>query len=388
MGGIDQTKESVLYLHHAKRLHCGGGMETVMRSHLRESGENSHFVSFLRGDKKDSDRQHCLDGSPNLSLSGLRRLYKTNILNRLSARASLYHNCWGLDLFADLDPAQLRIGFFHSSYPKLEKFVRYYGQFADGFVFVNEAMMDRSRRILPHWDESRFAYFPHILKIPASIENQRYQPRDDVRIGYAGRLIKKQKRIDRIPAFLEQLDRHLPDYTFEILGDGPDEGWLQQALAGRKNVLFHDWKKGSEYWETLQRWKFTVFFSDYEGLPIALMEALACGVIPLYPDYYDGRDLLGQIDTSLLYRQGGMEDLVKSLCSANQWSIERTKQFFEKSQSILATNTEDSLEIRYDRFLTGLDESLPSAQRYRQPISLMRSLTPLWRHNRRVNWDQ
>ena len=216
-----------------------------MRSHLRESGENSRLVSFLRGDKKDSNRQHCLNGSPNLTLGGLRRLYKANISNRISARASLYHNCWGLELFADLDPAQLRIGFFHSSYPRLEEFVRYYACFADGFIFVNEAMLDRTRRILPDWDESRFAYFSHILEIPDSIENQRYQLKNvnEVVIGYAGRLVKKQKRIDRIPAFLGLLDRYLPHYTFQVLGAGPDEGWLRQALAGRQNVKFHGWKR-------------------------------------------------------------------------------------------------------------------------------------------------
>ena len=118
------------------------------------------------------------------------------------------------------------------------------------------------------------------------------------------------------------------------------------------------------------------------------MEALACGVVPVYPDFYDGQDLLGQIDHSLFYRQGDLEDLAQTLCAANEWPIERMEQFFEKSRSVITTNQKDSLESRYDRFLTGLAKSLPLSQRYRKPISLMRSLTPLWLHNRLARQEQ
>ncbi len=383
MGGIRQTKESIRYLHHAKRLHCGGGMEAVMRSHLRESGEDSRFVSFLKGDKKDSDRQYCLNGSPNETVGGLRRLYGSLVGDRLSVQVSLYHNCWGLDFLADLDPAEFRIGFFHSSYPRVEKFVRYYARFADGFIFVNEEMMQRARQILPRWDESRFAYFPHILEAPPWIGEQDRQTREKTIIGFAGRLVKKQKRVDRIPAFLDLLDQKLPGATFEILGAGPDEDWLREALAGRENVLFHGWQEGEDYWKTISRWKFMVFFSDYEGLPIALLEALACGVVPLYPDYYGGRDFLGRINPDLLYRPGDVENLVKNLCAASEWADERKMHFVEKAQSTIEAMQADSLESQYEKFLNGLGKVLPVSGRYRKSVSLLKSMTPLWAHNRR-----
>ena len=385
MDEMGQLKESVRFLHHAKRLHCGGGMEAVMRSHLRESGRQAFFVSFLLGDEKDTARQVCLDGAPHQTIGGLRRLYADKVHTRLGAEASLYHNCWGLDLWADLDPAEFRIGFIHSSYPRVEKFIRYYARFADGFIFVNEEMMAMTRQILPHWDESRLAYFPHIIKAPDWIGRQGCQLRQKVVIGFAGRLVKKQKRIDRIPSFLEILDQKLPGAIFEILAAGPDENWLREALAERENVHFHGWKEGDDYWKILNRWKFMVFFSDYEGLPIALLEALAGGVVPLYPDFYGGRDFLARMDPTLLYRPGNIESLLQTLCAANDWSSQRQEQFFEKSQKMMAGMQMDSLESRYDQFLSGLAKVLPITDRYRKSVSLMKSMTPIWAHNR---WER
>ncbi len=270
MGEMGQRKESVRFLHHAKRLHCGGGMEAVMRSHLKESGHQAFFVSFMREDKKNAAQQVCLDGSPHQTIGGLRRLYADRVHHRLSAEVSLYHNCWGLDICADLDPAEFRIGFIHSSYPQVEKFIRYYARFADGFILVNEEMMRRTRQILSSWNKSRLAYFPHIIKAPDWIGKQGFQLREEVVIGFAGRLVKKQKRIDRIPAFLDLLEQKLPGATFEILGAGPDENWLREALAGRGNVHFHGWKEGDDYWKIPQPMEIHGIFQRLRGTPHCL----------------------------------------------------------------------------------------------------------------------
>ena len=45
----------------------------------------------------------------------------------------------------------------------------------------------------------------------------------------------------------------------------------------------------------------------------------------------------------------------------------------------------DSLESRYDQFLNGLAKALPVTGRYRKSVSFMKSMMPIWAHNR---WER
>ena len=65
--------------------------------------------------------------------------------------------------------------------------------------------------------------------------------------------------------------------------------WLEKQLPANRTV-FHGRKSGDDYYSTLTKWDFITSVSDYEGLPISMLEALSAGVLPLYPTIGSGGD--------------------------------------------------------------------------------------------------
>ena len=105
-----------------------------------------------------------------------------------------------------------------------------------------------------------------------------------LRLAYVGRLVEEQKRISEVVRALGNAVKTVPGTTAVIYGDGPDrrrvEKLLESELAGTDIVL-----TGLVDSEQMQKRMLDadviVLLSDYEGLPIALIEAMACGCVPV-----------------------------------------------------------------------------------------------------------
>ena len=101
--------------------------------------------------------------------------------------------------------------------------------------------------------------------------------------------IAKEKRIDRLLAGFLLLCKNNPAYFARIklfiMGSGPLEGWLRRKLKS----LPPDFQKRVQYLgfrdDVFEQYKladFVIISSDYEGLPLCLMEAACFGVVPIY----------------------------------------------------------------------------------------------------------
>jgi len=122
-------------------------------------------------------------------------------------------------------------------------------------------------------------------------------------IGYCGRLNREQKRVDRLPLIADEVLRRTKRSVFEICGEGPERSALEVGLPPA--TVFHGRLSGSDYWRTLASWGTVLFSSDFEGTPIALLEALSQGVIPVYPRIGSGgEDYVGRVSEKLLYPAG------------------------------------------------------------------------------------
>jgi glycosyltransferase involved in cell wall biosynthesis len=104
------------------------------------------------------------------------------------------------------------------------------------------------------------------------------------RIVYSGRLAEEQKRILKVVSTMIGICKKFPEVECSILGEGEsrdritqmiiDEGFeLRIALKGR---LTKD-----EVARELKNSQALLLLSDYEGLPLAVLEAMAAGVVPI-----------------------------------------------------------------------------------------------------------
>lgn len=107
---------------------------------------------------------------------------------------------------------------------------------------------------------------------------------DRFRIAYVGRLAEEQKRISDLTRALIRVCRAIPHAEAIIYGDGPDKSKVERILAMEGNgvaVRLGGNLPNALVQDALLKCDVFTLLSDYEGLPIALLEAMACGCVPV-----------------------------------------------------------------------------------------------------------
>jgi len=107
---------------------------------------------------------------------------------------------------------------------------------------------------------------------------------DTLRLVYTGRFIERQKRISDLVRAVCRAVRAVPGTEACLYGSGPDQAAAQAALAseGLGLPVFIKAPIDSDLMQNeLLACHAFVLVSDDEGLPISLMEAMACGLVPV-----------------------------------------------------------------------------------------------------------
>ena len=160
----------------------------------------------------------------------------------------------------------------------------------DGVLCVSNALVELVSDCLPDLPKSnRVKLIPYPVDGLTAMPERAPLSGRTVVIGWVGRMQTEQKRVERLPGLAKALESAGIDFRFELLGDGPRQAWLKQQLPSNRTV-FHGRKSGDEYWAVLRRWDFITSVSDYEGLPISMLEAFSAGVLPICPAIGSGGD--------------------------------------------------------------------------------------------------
>ncbi len=119
---------------------------------------------------------------------------------------------------------------------------------------------------------------------------------DILRIVYSGRVVQPQKRVlDLIGILAHIVKRHPGKVEVSIIGDGPLKKRVRELLE-RKGVeeAFRFYSKiyGDAYYELLKEHDVQVLFSDFEGLPGSVMDAMGCGLVPVVTSFKGSDELV------------------------------------------------------------------------------------------------
>lgn len=100
------------------------------------------------------------------------------------------------------------------------------------------------------------------------------------RVLFVGRVDHGQKRPDRMLRLFEKLHGQFPAWNFDVVGDGNALEELREyaRVKGLNRVVFHGFQDPKPFY---MRAKIFVMTSDYEGLPMTIIEAMSCGVVPV-----------------------------------------------------------------------------------------------------------
>ena len=118
---------------------------------------------------------------------------------------------------------------------------------------------------------------PNPVPVPPDMEHARLNSRRMVVLA-VGRLVR-QKGFDRLLAAFSMIAAEHAEWSLTIWGEGEDRRsleMLRDRLGLRHRVSFPGWT--AEPFEEMRRAGLFVMSSRYEGFPMALCEAMACGV--------------------------------------------------------------------------------------------------------------
>ena len=132
-----------------------------------------------------------------------------------------------------------------------------------------------------------------------------------LRLVYAGRFERDQKRIDLLPPLLAALDRRSLIWSLEIAGAGPEGDLLRSELErfGDRVVWRGALPPKQSHEELLRPGSVLVLTSRWELGPVVGLEAMARGLVVVAPRFV-GSGLEGALrdgETALLYAFGDVE---------------------------------------------------------------------------------
>jgi glycosyltransferase involved in cell wall biosynthesis len=337
-----------------------GGVESILRRHaLRDvdSGFRSHVMAFFEPGSSTTTAMTGMGLTWRDCIASARRRFQNDAAPRPGGVA-VYHNAWGVPFLADLDGSARRLSLIHTDSPEIQQVFQSQEGLVDGIMCVNEQLAAQARHSLPQFDPERIRVLPYPISEPNhAITKESALSGRPIVLGYVGRVLKEQKRVDRLPRLCQTLDQQKIDYRFEILGDGDARPSLERFFRGNSRVVFHGRKEGESYWKILAGWDAVIYVSDYEGLPISLLEALSLGVMPIYPRIRSGGDSYAErVRADLLYSPEDFDCVAKLLRTLQQSPSNVIESLRVTCRELAKPHQGDSYERAFAAFVRKISE--------------------------------
>ncbi len=181
-------------------------------------------------------------------------------------------------------PDQVRIiSVVHNGEEKIYGFYDQYRDYTDAYVGVSEDIKrDLVERGVP---EDRV--FSITCPVPCDKVLTRSYTMDagrPIKIGYAGRVVVLQKRMDLLIKMIEILEDSGVNFCMEIAGDGPYRDEMQRIVMGEgwdRHVCFLGALDRADIPDFWKRQDICVNIADAEGRCISKLEAMAGGAVPV-----------------------------------------------------------------------------------------------------------
>ncbi len=126
----------------------------------------------------------------------------------------------------------------------------------------------------------------HVIFLPCGIERAKdtacTKVENRLRLLYAGRLVRRQKRIQDLFELARILDRKNVPYSLDLLGDGPDREFAVDCA-----MEFSDWVRvldpvtPVEMRKVYPKYDILLSASEYEGTSISMVEGMVNGLVPI-----------------------------------------------------------------------------------------------------------
>lgn len=201
-------------------------------------------------------------------------------------------------------------------------------------------------------------------------------PEGELRLIYTGRLVEEQKRVQDFIPLTRALDALGIKYTLTLIGSDNDTGTLPKLLTGLSAGLRHgvvrilDRIAPDEVQRELQNHDIFVLLSDYEGLPLSLVEAMAAGCVPALTRIESGVSSIAKDQfNALVFTDRDWNTWARRLKDVQQDPVTLSRLGSKATITIEQGHLVDHFVERFDRLLLEVEGQLIS-QTFQRPKPL------------------
>ena len=203
--------------------------------------------------------------------------------------------------------------------------------------------------VLTQEDKQMWGEMPGIRVIPnaANFIAENYSDCSAKRVIAVGRL-DYQKSFDRLIMAWEKVVQKRPDWRLDIFGQGEWQEMLQKMIDDRglqdvvrvnaptKNI-------GKEYSES----SMLVMSSHYEGFPMVMVEAMACGLPAVSFDFKCGpKDIIKDGENGVIVPDGDIDALAEAMMKL-MGDDELRKRMGEEAKKVVETYSEEKVMSKW-----------------------------------------
>jgi glycosyltransferase involved in cell wall biosynthesis len=156
----------------------------------------------------------------------------------------------------------------------------------DAFVAHNPYFAERLKRELPAGRAKDVRFLPFGIHQDKALQRQA-NPDRPLKIIFIGRLHSTKGILD-LPLIDDHLRAAGVRVEWSILGSGPEKGRFEQAVAGRDNFSTNSPTDSEDMLRKASTGDVFVFPTRLDGTPLALMEAMTVGLVPVVSEFNPG----------------------------------------------------------------------------------------------------
>ncbi|MES1217893.1 MAG: glycosyltransferase [Bacteroidota bacterium] len=173
----------------------------------------------------------------------------------------------------------------------------------DVFISHNPAYAEWFREQFPERGKDTF-YVPYGIKL---LPVQRMENKDKpLNIVWLARLVE-HKGIKYVPVIDQLLKERGIQVNWTIIGDGPEKEPTIKSVAARDNFSFHTPADYKGVADLLKKQDLYILPSRLDGLPVALIEAMSVGCVPVISEFNPGMKKIVTEDIGFVLPVGDVE---------------------------------------------------------------------------------
>jgi glycosyltransferase involved in cell wall biosynthesis len=250
------------------------------------------------------------------------------------------------------------------------------GLSCNAVVCVSERIRERVAALNPVIGERAHA-IPNSSVSEQEIVGRRPRPTSTMRIVYSGRLVQYQKRILDFIALAHALDRTGVPYEISLIGSfSPRESARETfEVAAREHlddgrIRLPGRMSRDDILQELTANDFFVLLSDFEGFPLALVEAMARGCVPVVAHSESGiPELIASGENGLIVTGRDYDEWARTL--AELWADRRRLSGMSRKArtTVRRRFTAEQMAEQFDALFRQIADDL-SAGTYHRPPAL------------------